>query len=450
LKLTYEEAVQIIIKSYGKGRKGGFDVCRRILSKLGDPHTNQRFIHVAGTNAKGSTCAFLQNILLEAGYTVGMFTSPHLIRFNERFNINGTDISDDDFSDMVSAACSAYKEIFGVGLYENDDAPTISYFELLTIIAFYYFKQHNVDFAIIEVGIGGRIDATNILESPLLSVITKISFDHMDVLGNTIEAIAGEKCGIIKPGSPIVLFHQSKADDCPVLSVAQGFCDNLGSPLYYPSGLEVDIHDENIDGITFSAKFNHEKHENMELDAIGSYQAYNAANAVYIVQALRKQGVAITDAQMRAGLKKTRWPGRMEILSRKPLLIVDGAHNAEGAAAVRKFIDTYLSGRKIILITGVLSDKDFMEIIAKMAAPCSHVILTSPKYSVKAHTPETLQAALPSQAKFNVITDCDEALEYALKIAEEIGDDAAIIVSGSLYLVGDIKNYVNLSRGKND
>ncbi|MCL2703650.1 MAG: bifunctional folylpolyglutamate synthase/dihydrofolate synthase [Defluviitaleaceae bacterium] len=440
--MTYIEAEHVVINSYIKGAKGGFDVCGDILAALGDPHKKLKVIHVTGTNGKGSTCAFLQTILTEAGYRTGMFTSPHLCRFNERFNISGADISNDDFARVTGDIVNVFRNLYGGEPFTaaNRSGVNISYYELLTLMAFKYFNDQKVDIAIIEVGMGGRTDATNILDNPLLSVMTKVSLDHTDRLGSTIVTIAAEKCGIIKKNTPVALFSQTKE----VYNVTKGICFIRNAPIFYPMGLTVEILSADLDGIVFNTRFpfmgDEIVVENVKLGMIGDYQAYNAANVINVVYTLNALGFNISEDVMRRGLTNTRWAGRLEIISRNPMVIVDGAHNPEGAESVKRFMQNYLKGRKIILVAGVLNDKDFRAIMRPFSEAADQIILTQPKYNVKACPPEFLFAALPDQSKSaGVIHDYREAVDTAKELA---GEDGCVVVSGSLYLVGDIKMYL--------
>lgn len=438
--MTYEQAVEIVVLSYTKGRKGGNDVCAEVLGQLGDPHKKLRAVHVAGTNAKGSTCALLRSVLCRAGYRTGMFTSPHLCRFNERFEIDGAPISDGDFAQLTETVVSAFMEVYGQQPF-CDDGISISYYELLTMMAFVYFVEKNVDLAIIEVGLGGRLDATNILEKPVLSIITKIGYDHMDQLGNSILEITAEKCGIIKPGVPVALFHQAKE----VHNVTRGVCLIRDAALHYPAGLETNIINESLEGIEFSAKFDFGGQtmswENLKIGMIGTHQAYNAANVLNVLHVLRGLGYNIEDEALHRGFAEAMWPGRMEILARDPMIIVDGAHNEDGAMAVRDFMQKYLSGKDIILLTAMLNDKDHSAILPVLAEAANKIILTTPRFAAKACDPELLRGVLAGHNKETlVIHDYKDALDKAKDLA---GPDSVIFVAGSLYLVGDVKAIVD-------
>lgn len=444
--MTYEEARDIVVKSYRRGSKGGFGICAGVLRELGDPHKRLKVIHVAGTNGKGSSCAFLRSILTEAGYKTGMFTSPHLFRFNERFNIDGAEISDADFADLVDDVCRAFKQAFGRELYgeaEVSEGPSVSYFELLTLMAFHYFDKENVDAAIMETGMGGRQDATNITPSPILTVITNISLDHTTHLGGTIAAITREKAGIIKKNSRLVLYSQSRE----VYNIATETCHKRNAPLYY-GGAEwdggINVIKNDVTGVDFSvnSRLNGRPvvYNNLRLNMFGEYQIYNAAGTLIAVEALRDAGFHIDDGAVSSGLEGAKWPGRMEIVARSPLTVLDGAHNPGGAYYVKRARDVYFRGKKVILVVGVLKDKDYHSVVNTLAQAADYVILTSPAYAVKATPTAELYEALDDKKKVaGVINDYKQAYETAKTIA---GPDGVVLVSGSLYLVGDLREYL--------
>ncbi|MDR1705875.1 MAG: bifunctional folylpolyglutamate synthase/dihydrofolate synthase [Clostridiales bacterium] len=435
--------MNIITGSYRRGSKGGFGRCSRVLKILGDPHKNLKIIHVAGTNGKGSCCAFLRGILSEAGYNVGMYTSPHLYRYNERYNINGADIRDEDLSGLVERVSSAYKTVFGHGLGDNNETNGISYFEFLTIIAFLYFKERNVDIAIMEAGMGGRADATNIVPAPVLSVITSLGMDHTAYLGTSISAITREKAGIIKKNCPVVLYFQ----EGEVYNVVERVCRERDAMLYCPdTGFDIRIYKNDIGGMEFNAAFRLSGREagfgTLKTRLFGEYQLINAANVQTAVYALRDAGYKISDDAVRRGFASAFWPGRMEILENSPPIVLDGAHNPDGARLAAASIKTYFADKRIVLVAGILREKDFSRIINILAVPAHDIILTQPAYSPKAVTAAELFAALdePMRSKCaGVIADHREAVDTAKRLA---GPDGAVVVSGSLYLVGDVKHYL--------
>lgn len=447
--MTYEEALYYIVKSYRPGAKRGFDDCRRVLRHLGNPHEKLRVIHVAGTNGKGSTCAFLQRILMEAGYKAAMLTSPHLYRFNERFNINGQEITDGDFARHVEAV----KEASGKALNEErpepytsggsasaDEEQCLSYFEILTLMGFNYFHEQNVDFAIMETGMGGRLDATNIVEKPIVSVITSIGLDHTQYLGNDIPSITAEKGGIIKKNCPSVLYSQSNE----VYNVIRKICDEKNSELFYTDlgKAEITVLRDDISGIEFSVKCADFNYERVNIGMFGGYQRYNAVNVLGVVYALQKAGVKIETDAVLSGLSKTRWPGRMEIVREKPLVVLEGAHNPDGAASAKEATERYFAGKSVTLVVGIMKDKNYTTVLNELSTHADRIILTCPAYLSRAATPEELYSA--SDFKERVVsleTDFGKAMETAFLLTKP---DGVVFVAGSLYLIGDVKNYLNV------
>ncbi|MDR1705878.1 MAG: bifunctional folylpolyglutamate synthase/dihydrofolate synthase [Clostridiales bacterium] len=428
----YNEALAIITGGYRRGGKGGFGRCSRILARLGNPHKKLKVIHVAGTNGKGSACAFLRGILTESGYSVGMFTSPHLCRYNERYNINGADITDTELAGLVER----------VSRYAGE-TPGISYFELLTIMAFVYFYEKKADIAIMEAGIGGRTDATNIVPAPVLSVITSLGMDHTVSLGETLSAITREKAGIIKKNCPAVLYYQPGE----VYNVVEAVCRERNAVLYCPDdGFDISVRENGIDGIEFEAPFRLNGRAvgfgPLKTRLSGAYQITNAANIQTAVYALRDAGYNITDAAVKRGLENAAWPGRMEIAGRSPLIILDGAHNPDGARLAVASVKAYFNNKHIILVAGILKEKDYQQIINILAEAADSVILTQPAYSPKAVPAEDLYAALAETHRpkcAGIIADHRGAMDAALRLA---GRDGVIFVSGSLYLVGDVRRYL--------
>jgi len=305
MNMTYDEAIAYLIKSYGEGRKKGLDKVREALKFFGNPQDGLNIIHVAGTNGKGSFCAMMEAVLREAGYYSGVFSSPHLERFNERFKINGVQICDDDFGRIMGRIVAVSRSMFG-----DDDG--FSFFEILTIMAFVYFSVRQVDLVLLEVGIGGRLDSTNVIKNPLLSVIMAIGLDHTDILGDTIEEIAKEKGGIIKENRPLVLY-----DDVPmVYNIFKEMAAAKNAKIY---------HAANVSLLEYLM-------QGLELGLQGQHQINNARVVVAACMALRDLGFPnISDDFIRDGLRNVNHAGRLEIVSHEPLIILDGAHNLPAA-----------------------------------------------------------------------------------------------------------------------
>ena len=427
--MNYIEAREYLISSYGADKKRGMDKVREALALWGNPQEDLRIIHVAGTNGKGSVCAMMMSILAAAGYRAGCFTSPHLQTFNERLRINGEIISNEDFAKHMTRV----KEVSIQVLVGN----TFSYFEILVLMAFSYFHEQNVDFLVLEVGIGGRLDATNVITSPLLSIITSIGMDHMDVLGNTIESIAKEKGGIIKENCPVVLYHNPGI----VYNIMEEICLHKNADMYYAPDLAVEIFCHDLTGgIEFSAKCKYFDYPRVKLNLLGDYQVQNAATCLLAVAALADKGINLQKEAVLAGLEQAFWPGRMELAAKNPALILEGAHNMEGAIHGAAFLQKLAKERKTILLMGIMADKEYEKIVNLFAPIVSGIVFTKPKYDVRAASPEDLAACLHRDvynSKTVIIeNDCIEALARARELA---GCDGVVFCTGSLYLVGDIR-----------
>ena len=424
--MTYQQAFDYLIKSYSIGKKREFDDLRLFLAQFGNPQEKLKIIHVAGTNGKGSVCAMLASILRQQGYRAGLFTSPDLHKFNERFSINGEYISDENFAKYMALIKETSEWLFG------DEV--MSYFQILTVLAFMYFHDENVDFYVMETGIGGRLDSTNIITKPVLSVITAISFDHMDILGNTIEKIASEKCGIIKKNCPCVLYLQGEL----VYNTVKQHTEEKQSELFAPSHIDFEVFKNDLTGMEFSLKNDYYNYPIVKLNLLGEYQIRNAATALTAVCALRKYGVEISDQNALDGLANTVWPGRMEVIEYNGRTIIfEGAHNAEGAENLARSMQTYAQGRDVTLLTAILKDKEYEIMLNNLNSFADKVVLTRPVYGARAVTVSTLYTTMQDKNK-TIITEqnCRRALDIAMKITPP---DGLIVCTGSLYLVGDVR-----------
>ena len=432
--MNYADSLKYLEKVYTLNAKRNKESLMKVLGMFDMPQNKIKTIHIAGTNGKGSTCAMVAQMLKEAGYSVGMFNSPHLEKYNERITINGEMISDDDLAAEITAVEKAANEAFGVEM-------GLSFFEILTLSAFNYFAKKQVDFAVIEVGLGGRLDCTNVMESPVLTVITSIGFDHMHLLGNTLPEIAAEKAGIIKDNRPVVLF----TNPADVYDVVKKKADSHNAPLYYAqNGIDTKVKSRSLHMTKFSAGCEHFKYDNVELSLLGNYQVFNASNALLCVKALRDYGLDLTDDIVLRALAKVRWAGRMEVLSEKPVVIIDGAHNHAGAISVKNTFKDYFAGKRTILIVGILSDKQYDKMINELAEIADVVIVTEVEND-RSLPAEDLEDAISAVKEIIVEKDCRKAFDIALEMAEE---DDIILAAGSLYLLGDLRPYILTKKGK--
>lgn len=411
---------------YGLRRFGiilGLSTIRGILAGLGDPQKKFRIIHVAGTNGKGSVASALATIFHLAGYKVGLYTSPHLVHFNERICIDGRPISNGDVVD-------AYEAVRSVN--QGDREPT--FFEFSTAMAFHEFARRQVDWAIIETGMGGRLDATNIV-SPALSIITNISLEHQDYLGNTLSQIAGEKAGIIKKGMPVVTGVSQE----PSIAAIRDQAEKMQAPLYRlgrefrvrrnPGGERFTFH--GISGAVW---------KQMQTGLSGRHQAENAALAVSACEVLNANGIAhLPESDIRKGLHSNRWPGRLEFLSNSPTVLLDGAHNMAAIRALALFLSESFSGRNITLVSGILDDKAYPEMFKCLLPLCTRAVFTKPKID-RSLPPAALQREAEKIIHdITVIPDVASALKHAIQTS---GPEDVVCIAGSLYLVGEVKEAV--------
>ena len=424
--MNYEEAVAYIEDIPRFTTKNSLDHTRECLRRLGDPQEKFRVIHVAGTNGKGSTCAFITSVLREAGYSCGLFTSPHLVEINERFQINEEVIDDDTFLCAFEKVKKLSDELVAEGNYH----PT--YFETLLLMGMVIFAEAGVDYVTLETGLGGRLDATTAVEDPAACVITSISLDHMQYLGNTVSEIAGEKAGIMVPGVPVIY----DGNDSDAAGVMREHAEKLGCPYYELKREDTEIHKITKDGIRFSLKDEIYGDTVFDIPFIARYQVMNAALAVKTIQVLKDQ-IPVSLEALKAGMAKTRWQGRMETVL--PGVIVDGAHNEDG---VEKFVETAEHFQKefpLTLLFSAVDDKDYTDMIRTICTRIRfrHVIVTQVGGYRKVPVEELAEIFREDGVpEVEAIEDVPAAFERAVK---EKGEDGMLFCVGSLYLVGEIK-----------
>ncbi|QUH20197.1 bifunctional folylpolyglutamate synthase/dihydrofolate synthase [Alkaliphilus sp. B6464] len=425
--MNYQEALDYIHGTYKFGSKLGLENIKYLLSLLGDPHKKLKIIHVAGTNGKGSTSSYIHSILKEAGYRVGLYTSPYLEEFTERMRINGENIPKDKLANITAIV----KEKIEGMVNEGKNHPTE--FEVVTAIAFYYYAKENIDFLVLEVGLGGRLDATNVVEDPLLSVITPIGLDHTEYLGDTLDKIAYEKGGIIKENSLVLSYPQ----EAEVIDVFRNLCAERNSKLFVTSFNELTIHKSTIEEQVFSVNILGNVYDNIKIQLVGIHQIYNACTAIGAVEVLRKyRNINISDEAVLGGLYNAKWPGRFEVLQRDPVVIIDGAHNLHGAEALRKSIGALLKDYKITFVIGMLQDKDVEGVLKDLIPLMSKIIATRPA------NPRAMNAIdLADKLKvFGKETYVSEDIKEAINMAiEETEANEAIIFAGSLYMIGEVR-----------
>ena len=427
--MNYQEALEFIEKSHKFGMKLGLENTFKLLELLGNPQNKLKFIHVAGTNGKGSVCSFISSILKEEGYKVGLYTSPYLETFTERIRLNGNNIPEKDVARIITIM----KEKIDKMVSEGYSYPTE--FEIETVMAFYYYYEQEVDYVVLEVGLGGRYDATNVIK-PLVSVITSISLDHTGILGDTLGKIAYEKAGIIKEDSITVVYKQSKEAEKVIKSV----CKEKNSR-YIECNFEnlltkkSDINSQVFDCIVMGEKF-----ENIEISLIGDHQINNALLALTVIKVLKdEKNIKITKNSIEKGLANTKWPGRIEKIKDNPTFVIDGAHNEEGARSLAKALDKHFREKKMTLLIGMLKDKDVNSVLETLINKFDKVITTTPD-SDRAISSDELKEKVEKYID-NVISipKIEDAVKY---INENAKNDEIIISAGSLYMIGHVRQLV--------
>lgn len=415
LEMTYLEALEHI-HSLGKfGSKPGLERISQMLELMGNPHKKLKCIHVAGTNGKGSTCTFLASVLKEHGLKVGLYTSPFVTEFNERIRVDGKNISD---TDLASYTELTYKK----SLLSFDDEHPITEFEFITALAFKYFYDSGCDVVVLEVGLGGRLDATNVIEAPLASIIAKIDLDHTGILGDTVEKIAMEKCGIIKKGCPVVTTTENIGS---VVDVIAAVAAEKDSELFFNKGFVPEIISSDIFGTSFI--YNGER---FELKMSGRHQVDNALTALKTVRLLFPK---ITYDEIYRGFKKAEIAARCELISENPLLLLDGSHNPNGTEALDKMLDT-AEVNDAAAVIGFMADKDVSNALKKVLHRFSDIFTVSVESNKRSMRADEL-AELCKRLGANAIDTAgySEAIEMAL------GTKKPVVVFGSLYLAGDIR-----------
>lgn len=429
--MTYEESLTYIHSLLRFGMKPGLARVEALLKRMGNPQKELRFVHVAGTNGKGSVCAMLSEILQCAGYKTGLTISPYITDFCERMQVNSTPISHEELARQVERLKPLMEEI-------SREGEPVTEFEAITALAFRWFYEQGCDVVVLETGLGGRFDATNVIETPLCSVINSISLDHTDILGDTYRQIAFEKCGIIKPDGVTVSYpvqeEEALAEIMRTAAMRRNTLrmGNVGAL----EGKNMTV--EGSDVIYGRLP--------LHIPLAGAHQHFNAVTAVEAAWALRSVGLAIEDVHIQAGIARTKWPARLEVLSRKPLILLDGAHNPDGMRALVRTLKETLPGRKIFAVTGMLRDKAYKEAAAVLAPILEKAVC------VTVDNPRSLPGeALAGELERHGVQalaakDLEEAISLAIK---DVGEDGVLLVCGSLYLAGPARKQLLASKEKN-
>ena len=423
MPMSYQETLSYLFGLQKFGIKFGLSNISRLLELVGNPHKTLKTVHIAGTNGKGSTAATIASIMKEAGYKVGLYTSPHLIDFTERIKINGKEIEEGEVVRLTEYIRSKVQDS-----EFKDELERITFFEFTTAMALIYFKEKEVDMAVMETGMGGRLDATNVIR-PLVSVITNISVEHKEYLGDTIEAVASEKAGIIKDGVPIL----TGVDQPAAFQVIERICNEKRAPLYR-LGRDFSFHRKGFNNFSYNGI--NESFDLLTLNLRGGHQFQNASLAVAAVEMLKNKGFLIPLEALIDGLGKVSWPGRLETISQSPMIILDGAHNPAGAEMLSRAIKEELEFNRLYLVLGIMADKEVEGIISPLAPLAHEVILSRPQYERASRPSDLLPLAIRYNMNSRAFEHLREAIDYARSKA---GSEDLIIISGSLFTVGEAR-----------
>ncbi|MBE6749375.1 MAG: bifunctional folylpolyglutamate synthase/dihydrofolate synthase [Ruminococcaceae bacterium] len=420
--MTFTEALEYIHSLLKFGIHPGLTRMDTLLQILGNPHKNIKCVHVAGTNGKGSTTTAISNILIEAGYNVGLYTSPYVTDFLERVQYNGEPIDKKLFSECVEIIKPEVEKMAEKGLQ-------ITEFEALTATAFLCFERLNVDILVLEVGLGGRLDATNVIDTPLVNVITSLSLDHTAVLGDTIEQIAFEKCGTIKPGGTLVCSYGQPES---AVNVIKTICDEKSNSLIVPDVSSVTIKAQSVLGTHFI--YNKQEYH---ISMSGEHQIQNMTTAIEAVNVLIEKGFSITEQNIKNGIKKTILPARVEVISKKPLVILDGGHNEDGAKAFYEAVKgCFDKNKKLYVVAGMMNDKAVENSLKPLISKADTFIAVTPE-NPRAMKAESLGEIAKKYCKRVIV--CDDANKAVDIVKEKITEDDIFFTVGSLYLAGEVR-----------
>lgn len=417
--MDYQQAVDYIESPALPRGRYGLERLKQALELLGNPQHKVRFVHVAGTNGKGSCAAMLASVLKEAGYRTGLYISPHLRRYNERMQVDGVDISDDDLIRAAQRVKEVCEQLGGTPIV----------FEVLTLMALWYFAERRCDFVVLEVGIGGKLDATNCIPAPAAALIAQLGFDHTETLGSTIEEIAAQKGGIAKPGSQLVMAEQEPA----ALRVVEQLCREQGCGFTVADPERLQVLSTSPEG----QRLRDRTYGELLLPLAGSHQVKNAANVLTVVEVLKGEGFAIPDRAVRQGIESTVWPARFERLSRSPDFILDGGHNPQCVQAAVQALQDYYPGKKVVFLTGMMKDKDSAAMLAKMAEVAKAFVCLHAD-SDRAFGAQELAREIENTLSLAAYpaASAQEGCALAQRLA---GEQGVVCALGSLYLAGEIR-----------
>jgi len=441
--VNYGEAIKYLKNLTKFGINLGLDRITELLRRVGNPHLKLKVIHIGGTNGKGSVANMVASVLQAAGYKTGIFTSPHLHKYTERYRINGEQISEERVTEILTML----KPHLDNMVLEGFECPTE--FEVSTAMAFCYFYEEDVDLVVLEVGMGGAIDSTNVVH-PLVSVITNVDIDHMEYLGNTICEIAKTKAGIIKRGVPVV----TAENKLEALGIIKDACLNNNAKLtivgkdvvwYESNSSDISDIDENFMflGQKFNVKTLKNEYLDLHLPLLGEHQKTNAATAIAVLEELQEYGIFISADEIRRGLSSVRWPGRFEIVNRNPVIVLDGAHNVSGVESLCSTLNKYFSKRNIVLVLGMLADKERKKIVEKLVPISKKVVVTKPNSHRSQSWQQIAHWAREFLSEVYLIERIPEAVDKAIEIADL---EDIICITGSLYMLADARKHILSSK----
>jgi dihydrofolate synthase/folylpolyglutamate synthase len=419
--MRYEETLRYIHSVKWQGSKPGLGRTRELLKALGNPEKSLKFVHIAGTNGKGSAAACIASVLQTAGYRTGLYISPYILRFNERMQVNGTHITDAEL-EYITDEIRPFADAM-------TDAPTE--FELITALAMKHFQYKKCDIVVLEVGMGGELDSTNVIDVPEAAVITAIGLDHTAELGPTFKDVASAKAGIIKEGGDVVIYGGERE----VEDVFKNVCRERKAVLHRTDFTRLNVREFCLDAV----RFDFEPYKDIRLPLAGTYQPKNAALAITVLEVLRAKNWKISDDDIITGLSNVYWPGRFEVLMKRPVFILDGAHNPHGIEATADSLNRHFGGRKIVFLTGVMADKDVRAMMG-FIAPLAKAFVAVEPYNPRAMKAERLKEILSDYGL--PVTACASISEGVENAIKQAGPDGIVCALGSLYFSGDIRQAV--------
>lgn len=417
--MTAKAAIEYIHSMVWNRRATGYEHAKALLEKMGNPEKKLKYVHIGGTNGKGSTAAMIASVLQKAGYKTGLYTSPYLYRFHERIQINGEQISDEDL-----ATTTEYVKSFAD---EMPDCP--SEFALVCCIAFEYFARQNCDIVVLEVGMGGANDSTNVIECPEVAILTNVGLDHTEYLGETLEDIAITKAGILKKNGTAVFYRSTPS----VEKIFREVCEERNIRPLFANFDSLCLKEHSLEG----QMFDYGMRENIFIPLLGNHQLKNAAVAISAIDVLKEQGWNISEEHLEQGLATVKWPGRFDVISRKPLFVIDGGHNQQCIDALAQNIRVYFKERRVIAITGVLADKDYEEMYRPIFPYIDEFMCITPPSPRKLEAVKLAEHLKRAGAKATACNSIREGIELALK---EAGENGAVLCFGSLYSIGELQS----------